>query len=255
MGDLRAARGLETQQYLEVRGGSAATRGAIVQTGQLNQTLLQRFFDQEPEGAIDYQFTPIWDLFVDHSAGDAATLQLAYNLRAAYEGLLPVGCPRIAVKDETELVHTDVGHGTTHIDYKQDVVQEFRRLGQGETQQYECFNAATGCRQDADCHGVWPTHCYCGGPTCFVEGDALLGGGFRTVVGHYWGKDHSDCTTGDCNGCYRSASDQHCHCAAARPHHRGVHQPKLPDRAIYGSSADANPTGQFGVAAPSYLIA
>lgn len=192
----------QSSNHRVIRGGNTSTRIALL-TRFSNETLTN-FLESAPTGnhPVDYGFIPVWQILIDFynqkcaSAGATSDyckhLQRAYNLQAAYEGWLAVGCP----KQET----------TNGVVYQQMSITDIN----ANTKTYQCDAAKTGCYSDDDCHlGGALSVCYCYGPSCIDGGEDVAGTSIQrdTVRGSESGHYYS----GVNNACYYKFI-AHCDC-------------------------------------------
>lgn len=180
----RSALRTSSETYRLILGGTEATRAALARN--LDNATLNAFVDAASDGdhAVAFVFKPIWEPLITFystrcastgAAADCAGVQRAFNLQAAYEGWLAVGCPKLVT--------------TNNLTYQQMVAS--KRVGQFQT--YQCNVAKTGCNTDDDCHiGGAGEVCYCYGPSCIDAGPTLPGTSLvRSEVrgderGHYY---------------------------------------------------------------------
>jgi hypothetical protein len=155
-----------------------------------------------PEGdePVSYGYEPIWETLIslyqvkcnhgNKTSEDCKNMQRGYNLQAAYEGWLAVGCPKVVT--------------TNGLVYQQMTIAD----SSSDFATYQCELARTGCYHKSDCH--YHTGCYCHGESCIDGGDEVTGTGIRRnkVRGVKSGK----WDTGVNKACYYSWGAVHCEC-------------------------------------------
>lgn len=159
---------IETQSVRVILGGTRESRLGL--TAQLNETTLNKFIGDAENGdqPIDFKFKPIWEVLKTYyetrcsSSGknseDCLHKQRAYNLQAAFEGWLAVGCPKLTTSNNFVYQQMEI------LDATNDIVT------------YQCKTAKLGCSSDDDCHiGGAGSVCYCYGPSCFDTGKWITG--------------------------------------------------------------------------------
>merc|ERR1712048_120020 len=147
-------------------------------------------------------YLPIWDTLVTFyqvacskngaASDDCKHVQRAYNLQAAYQGWLAVGCPR----KETRNGHVYQTMAVT------DPSATFKS--------YQCEAAKTGCYSNDDCHlGGAGSVCYCYGETCIDTYETIPGTNEKRDVVRGSKSDHYN--SGVNNACYYHFI-AHCDC-------------------------------------------
>lgn len=128
---------------------------------------------------IRYGFKPVWQLFFDlyqeqcgrdnrPDSGACRNMQRAYNLQAAYEGWIAVGCP-------PEQDRRDIGALYQGMQIADTTAQGLNI--------YQCWLDKTGCRSHNDCSkGNGNSVCYCGGRSCIDTGAPVFPDLFRNTV-------------------------------------------------------------------------
>lgn len=192
----------QSQSVRVVLGGTAESRTGITQS--LNEETLKKFIADAEKGdqPIDFSFKPIWEVLLSYygtrcaslgrSSEDCKHRQRAYNLQAAFEGWLAVGCPRLVT--------------TNNVVYQQMAILD----ATPDATTYQCKQAKTGCNTDDDCYiGGAGSVCYCYGPSCLDAGDKISGtNDFRTVVR---GSESGSYNRGVNNACYYKVG-VYCNC-------------------------------------------
>ena len=160
-------RNTQFKEQQVLRGGTRAARNALL-TG-VTEEKLKNFINSAEDGdeVIRYGFKPVWQLFFDlyqeqcgrdnqPNSGACRNMQRAYNLQAAYEGWIAIGCP--PEQDARQIGALYQG------------MQVADTTAQG-LNIYQCWVDKTGCRSHRDCwSGRGEAQCYCYGPSCIDSG-------------------------------------------------------------------------------------
>ncbi|XP_024521311.1 DELTA-alicitoxin-Pse2b-like [Selaginella moellendorffii] len=149
----RESANLEMHNKLFVKGGTPETRAKLTQ--DRSKELMFTFMEEGATSslAVQYKFTPIWEVVLRRFPVGSSQWQVGRNLQAYYQGYWGFQCltkstPRGSVILQQFVAVKDIS---------------------GDSKHFECHRACEGCKNDDDCHvgGIGFT-CYCYGDSCIV---------------------------------------------------------------------------------------
>jgi len=183
-----------------IQGGTTAARIAVLT--RLSNTTLSEFIDSAPNGThpVRFGYLPVWDQLISFyqqgcsengaASAECKNVQRGYNLQAAYEGWLAVGCPKLTTSNGLVYQNMAIANpDATPITY-------------------QCEAAKTGCHSRSDCHngGAIGTVCYCYGESCIDESGTIPGTSQKR-----------DIVRGDQSGYFKSGVNGACYYLFAQP--------------------------------------
>ena len=150
-GESSKANGMDTSDYLFIRGGSRETSSRLQH--DMSKELIQQFMNEaaDTHSSVQHTFIPVWKVLRSHYRSGTPNYVRGLNLQYYYLGFLNYGCP-----------YVKGGEGSNEVQIQKF---DYTKGSNDKYPEFECSLAKEGCHSNDDCHkkGV---SCSCRGPTC-----------------------------------------------------------------------------------------